>query len=94
LQVAVLDLARFLIYSHQNDSQVISEIGQAMIPAFQSFRLELQGRLIAFFLECVLGDALSQLRQTRTLANSLSQGKSSSFRVNCLLMSDQHKIWR
>jgi hypothetical protein len=62
----VLDIAQFLIHTQRHEPKIISQIGFALIPAFSTFHVEMQPRLLAFFEEGIIRGVLEDL--------SLSQG--------------------
>ncbi|KAJ7685226.1 hypothetical protein DFH06DRAFT_1157872 [Mycena polygramma] len=64
LQALILDIAQFLLHTHQHDPKVISEIGLALIPAFSTFRPEMFVRLLAWF-EGVIRRILEDLDRAR-----------------------------
>lgn len=66
LQVVVLDIAQFLIHTQRHEPKVISQIGFALIPAFSTFPVEMQPRLLAFFEDGIIRGVFEDL--------SLSQG--------------------
>lgn len=68
LQAVVLDIAQFLIHTQRHEPKVISQIGFALIPAFSTFHVEMQPRLLAFFEEGIVRGVLEDL--------SLSQGSN------------------
>ncbi|KAJ3559109.1 hypothetical protein NM688_g537 [Phlebia brevispora] len=61
LQSVTLDVAQVLIYTHQHEPRIVSDIGFAVLPAFQTFRPSMHARLLAFFEERVLGGMLENL---------------------------------
>jgi hypothetical protein len=61
----VLDVAQFLIDTQRHDPKIISQIAFALIPAFSTFPIEMQPRLLAFFEERIIRDVLEELRQTQ-----------------------------
>ncbi|KAF8212196.1 hypothetical protein K438DRAFT_1230880 [Mycena galopus ATCC 62051] len=65
LQALILDVAQFLLHTHQHDPKVISEIGLSLIPAFSTFPLEMHGRLLAFFEDGVIRKLLENLERAR-----------------------------
>ena len=71
LQAVTLDVAQYLIHSHQDSPEVVSRIGFAMIYAFHTFRPSMHARLLAFFDENVLGGMLEHLGRVQKRADSL-----------------------
>lgn len=65
LQAVVLDVAQFLIHTQRHDPKVISQIGFALIPAFSTFHVEMQPRLLAFFEEGIVRGALEDLNRSQ-----------------------------
>lgn len=65
LQAITLDVAQFLLHAHWHSPKVISQIGFAVIQAFQTFRPAMHTRLLTFFDECVVGGILEQLGQVQ-----------------------------
>ncbi|KAF7976726.1 hypothetical protein HWV62_5909 [Athelia sp. TMB] len=65
LQAVVLDVAQFLIHTQHHDSKVISQIAFAIIPAFSTFHIELQPRLLAFFEEGIIRGVIQGLNLTQ-----------------------------
>jgi hypothetical protein len=61
LQAVVLDVALFLIHTQRHDPKIISQIAFALIPAFSTFHIEMQPRLLAFFEEGIIRDVLEDL---------------------------------
>ncbi|KAG7092480.1 hypothetical protein E1B28_008832 [Marasmius oreades] len=77
LQAMTLEVARFLLYTHRHSPSTISDIAFALIPAFATFPYEICGRLLAFFEECVVRNALAELRLFQGLdSNSLVEEMS------------------
>lgn len=67
LQVVTLNVAQFLITTHRNTPQVVSQIGFAIIPAFSTFPKEMFGRLMIFFQDVVICGLLETLRQSQQI---------------------------
>ncbi|KAF7304918.1 hypothetical protein MKEN_01206100 [Mycena kentingensis (nom. inval.)] len=65
LQTLVLDVAQFLLHSHRHDPKIVSEIGLALIPAFNTFPTTMHARLLAFFEDGLLRSLLSDLAHER-----------------------------
>src|SRR5882762_4096442 len=65
LQAVVLDVAQFLINTQRHDPKIISEIAFALIPAFSTFHIEMQPRLLAFFEEGIIRGVLEDLGKTQ-----------------------------
>jgi hypothetical protein len=65
LQAVVLDVALFLIHTQRHDPKIISQIAFALIPAFSTFHIEMQPRLLAFFEEGIIRDVLEDLSRTQ-----------------------------
>lgn len=63
LQALTLNIAQFLAQVHRNDSQVISQIAFAMIPAFSTFDAQMHPRLLIFFETTIVRPVLSNLKQ-------------------------------
>ncbi|KAF9264659.1 hypothetical protein L218DRAFT_195329 [Marasmius fiardii PR-910] len=77
LQAITLEVAQFLLYTHRHNTRIVSEVGFALIPAFATFPYEVCGRLLAFFEECVVRNALAELRSIQGLEiNPLVQDMS------------------
>ncbi|KAH9946036.1 uncharacterized protein BXZ73DRAFT_86240 [Epithele typhae] len=77
LQFISLDVARFLLYTHRHDPRVVMQIGFALLPAFLTFGLEMQTRLLAFIDEGIVGTLLADLRNlqgTRQLTSPPADG--------------------
>ncbi len=65
LQAVTLDVAQFLIFTHKHEPRVLSEIGFAVLPSFQTFPPSMHIKLLAFFEERVLGWALYSLSRAQ-----------------------------
>lgn len=65
LQAVVLDVAQFLIHTQRHDPKIISQIAYALLPAFATFHIEMQPRLLAFFDEGIIRDVLEDLSRTQ-----------------------------
>ncbi|KIK57795.1 hypothetical protein GYMLUDRAFT_228917 [Collybiopsis luxurians FD-317 M1] len=61
LQAVTLEVAQFLLHTHRRSSEIVSEIVYALIPAFSTFPKEMHARLLAFFEDCVVRNALEEL---------------------------------
>ncbi|KAF9075268.1 hypothetical protein BDP27DRAFT_1315801 [Rhodocollybia butyracea] len=61
LQAVTLQVAEFLLHAHRHTSEVVSQVVFALIPAFSTFPKEMHSRLLAFFEECVIRNALEEL---------------------------------
>ncbi|KAH8106968.1 hypothetical protein BXZ70DRAFT_1003857 [Cristinia sonorae] len=77
LQAVTLDIAQYLIYSHQEKPEVVSKIGSAMIYAFYTFKPSMYARLLQFFDESVLGGMLERLARIQRRADSLPAAETS-----------------
>ncbi|KAJ3516626.1 hypothetical protein NLJ89_g1005 [Agrocybe chaxingu] len=62
LQALTLNVAQFLIHCHRHDPRIISQIAQAMIPAFSTFDAQMYPRLLSFFEMSVVRVVLQSLR--------------------------------
>ena len=71
LQAVTLDIAQYLIHAHQENPEVVSRIGFAMIYAFHTFKPSMHARLLAFFDESVLGGMLERLVRIQRRIDSL-----------------------
>ena len=65
LQTVVLDVAQFLLHSQRHDVKVVSQIGFALIPAFSTFPVEMQPRLLAFFEDGIIRGVLDDLKKAQ-----------------------------
>ena len=65
LQSVALDVAQVLIYAHQHEPRIVSNIGFAVLPAFLTFRPSMFIRLLAFFEQRVLGGMLDNLAKAQ-----------------------------
>lgn len=63
LQACTLDCAQYLLHIHRFEPKILSQIGFAVIPAFQTFPHSMHFRLIMFFEEGVLGGMLEGLQR-------------------------------
>lgn len=73
LQATVLDIAQFLLYLHKGDPAIISQIGFALIPAFSTFPIQMQPRLLSFFDRCIIRGVLDDLRRELGLVSAAPQ---------------------
>ncbi|KZT67735.1 hypothetical protein DAEQUDRAFT_712938 [Daedalea quercina L-15889] len=74
LQSISLDVAQFLIHSHQHDPGVLSQVAFAVIPAFHTFDPVMHVRLLAFFDEGLIGPIIDDLNRLRSSYNDMSTG--------------------
>jgi hypothetical protein len=65
LQAVVLDVAQFLIHTQRHDPKILSQIAFALIPAFSTFQIEMQPRLLAFFEVGIIRGVLEDLGRTQ-----------------------------
>ncbi|KAJ7063344.1 hypothetical protein C8F01DRAFT_1132647 [Mycena amicta] len=65
LQALVLDVAQFLLHTHRHDPKIVSDIGFALIPAFNTFAPSMHSRLLAFFEDGVIRNVLDDLARAR-----------------------------
>jgi hypothetical protein len=74
----VLDVALFLIHTQRHDPKTISQIAFALIPAFSTFHVEMQPRLLAFFEEAIIRDVLediSRIQGSSQIGASSARGR-------------------
>lgn len=65
LQGVTLDVAQLLIHMHIDSPKVLNQIGFALLPAFVTFGVEMQARLLRFFEEGVLRGILNKVRDAQ-----------------------------
>ncbi|KAF7294902.1 hypothetical protein MIND_01028100 [Mycena indigotica] len=65
LQAVVLDVALYLLSIYRHDAKVVSDIGLALIPAFNTFPRSMHVRLLAFFEDGVIRYILEDLARLR-----------------------------
>jgi len=61
LQILTLNIAQFLLHTHQHNPHVISQVTFAMLPAFYTFHPQMYGRLLTFFEASVVRTVLQNL---------------------------------
>ena len=74
LQSISIDIAQFLIHSHQNEPAVLAQVAFAMIPAFYTFKTAMHARLLSFFDEGLIGLVCDDFRRLRIPAGDSSAG--------------------
>lgn len=72
LQAVTLEIYRFLLHIHRNNSKVVSQLGFALIPAFYTFPQEMHARLLQFFEQCILRGDLEDLRRIQGPKEAMS----------------------
>jgi len=72
LQSVVLDAAGYLLHMNRRNPRVVSQIGFALLPAFYTFRPEMNVKLLAFFDIMVMRPMLELLREAQ--GNALVEG--------------------
>ena len=82
LQSICIDIAQFLIHSHQHDPAVLAQVAFAIIPAFHTFKPVMHARLLAFFDEGLIGPVCDDFKRLRNSAGDVSTG-SPSVHMRC-----------
>lgn len=72
LQALTLDVAQFLLHTNRHNPSIVTRIGFAMIPAFSTFRPEMQSRLLTFFETSVIRGVLEDLGQIQGVRDTAS----------------------
>ena len=88
LQAVVLDVAHFLLHSQRHDVKVVSLIGFALIPAFSTFPIEMQPRLLAFFEDGIIRGVLDDLRKVHGDSSAIFALAKGALRFKQPLNSD------
>ncbi|KIP09568.1 hypothetical protein PHLGIDRAFT_67270 [Phlebiopsis gigantea 11061_1 CR5-6] len=77
LQGMTLDVAQILIHLHRQEPRILSQIGFAVVPAFQTFPPSMHLRLLSFFDDGVLGGMLEGLQKLQGIEQLPSPTKDS-----------------
>ena len=85
LQATTLDVAQILIHLHREEPRILSQIGFAVIPAFQTFDPAMHHRLLVFFDDGVLGGMLASLQKLQGAEQLLSPAKGKPIRCSTSL---------
>ena len=79
LQSISIDIAQFLIHSHQHDPAVLAQVAFAIIPAFHTFKHVMHARLLAFFDEGLIGLVCADFRRLRSSVGDVSAGRAAAY---------------
>lgn len=85
LQSITIDIAQFLIHSHQDEPAVLAQVAFAIIPAFHTFKPVMHARLLAFFDEGLIGPVCDDLKRLRNPLGDLSSGSAAIYTL-CLIV--------
>lgn len=81
LQGVTLDVAQILIHLHREEPRILSQIGFAVVPAFQTFPPSMHLRLLSFFDDGVLGGMLAGLQKLQGTDTLLSPAKGQYYKI-------------
>lgn len=97
LQGVTLDVSQILIHLHREEPRILSQIGFAIVPAFQTFPAAMHLRLLTFFEEGVLGCMLESLQkfQGRDILTNSSKGEYTYLHhTSCLYTNLARRVTR